>query len=494
MFLEQAEGLGLRSAIGLAATNEDKTVTEGLLKIVNDPKDDDFYRRIRNSAVLALANSGKWDAVLAFVEREGSVGESLLEWPDSDVRPEPSSLDGVCRRAAEHSIGAIHALGFGQGEPGSAIVRHVLAEVEPGSEVAHACVSSLSLMRDDSLEVIPLLRKQLQFQRTALPATIALMVNGHSAALRALVESPNRDLPGACMKLVEGLGDEKVSEEIRASLSERCGSKGEPDLMYTIAYLVIKSGKCKKLLLGDQHIVDFIWSAAYAPPRSFLRPSDRELAIRCLVEDHPEGGFRAALAALRTTVIPDRRNYPHILMRADSGKAAPLLLDHLVDESQSSVKASIGRALAGWDIDSELGRRLSAENTSERGAACFAAGWAGRSEGVVGRVRQLVTDDPEPDVNKAAISALNRIAIRRETRLLAQEVLDADGEFDRWLYLDALLSYADPGDHYSPWPVEGPLVDKVLTPLQSLHVRQTRQRGIDALAKKQASDDRMAAN
>ena len=105
-----------------------------------------------------------------------------------------------------------------------------------------------------------------------------------------------------------------------------------------------------------------------------------------------------------------------------------------------------------------------------------------------------MTDDPEPEVNQAAVSALNQMALRRETKLLAQQALDANNEFDRWLYLDSLLNFADQGDECSQWPVEGPLVCSVLSPLQLLKVKETVKRRRYALAKKQESDDRIAFN
>ena len=472
-FLDKAEGWGLNSAIDLAARSTDRQVTDSLLKIANDDRVDDLSQHAQNEAVMALAAFGEWEAVLAFVERVGfETRRSLMEWPFSGIRPEPGALDGVRQRATKQSVGAVLALGFGKGERDSSIVCGVLGEVEPDSQIALACVRSLYLMRDDSPVAVPLLKKQLKVERTASWATDVLLANGSVAALEALLDSPKRDAPEVCKNLIEGLSDGSVIEEIRTSLSERCASEGEWDLMHDIAYLVTKCDAARQALLKDRRVLDFIWAVAYAPPSSRHDKRDRENAIYCLIEANSEEGFRAARAALMITEIPGRHNYPHILMQADSSKAVPMLLDYLADETQSSVKASIGRALSGSDIDSELARRLSADNTGERVAACFAAGWAGRSEGIERRVKGLITDDPEPEVSQSAISALNRMALRRETKLLAQRVLDADNEFDRWLYLDSLLEFADPGDEYSQWPVEGPLVGDVLSPLQFLHLKE----------------------
>ena len=39
----------------------------------------------------------------------------------------------------------------------------------------------------------------------------------------------------------------------------------------------------------------------------------------------------------------------------------------------------------------------------------------------------------------------------------------------RWLLLDCQLSMADPGDVHRTWPVEGPNIGEVLSPVQVNH-------------------------
>lgn len=74
--------------------------------------------------------------------------------------------------------------------------------------------------------------------------------------------------------------------------------------------------------------------------------------------------------------------------------------------------------------------------------------------------------DTDESVGREAARALNRLERRRKTRALVLAVENAETPSDRWLYLDCLLSFADPGDPHRPWPEVGETIGCCLTPAQ----------------------------
>jgi hypothetical protein len=72
--------------------------------------------------------------------------------------------------------------------------------------------------------------------------------------------------------------------------------------------------------------------------------------------------------------------------------------------------------------------------------------------------------DEDDKVSLDAAAALDRIAVRRETRRL-YEALDAEEkEVRRRLLFHCLLRLADPGDDHVPWSFEGLEIGKRLSP------------------------------
>lgn len=346
-------------------------------------------------------------------------------------------------------------------------------------------------MKDHDEDVVPLIVNQLRIEGRAFSATNLLLVNGTPTALRALRDSPQREDIAVRLNLINRLGNEDVLDDIRKSLGQRAASGGDPELNRELYDLVSNSEEAERQLLGDRTILEHLLVAAYPPAQDFHIAGDQANAIRCLIRVDRVEGFQAALAALANPAMPERQCYPYVLTEADADAAVPLLLDCLATVRQSSVEASIGRALSRCDIDQELELRLSAEGLDDRVAACVAAGWAARDTHIEQILRQRLSD-PEPDVSRAASEALSRIQRRRETKALVLCLLEAKDPSDRWMYLDSLLKFADPGDQYGQWPVEGPHVQSVLSPLQILHRRATLERRRKELANNQASADRQA--
>lgn len=190
-----------------------------------------------------------------------------------------------------------------------------------------------------------------------------------------------------------------------------------------------------------------------------------------MIRIDPESGRSAALWALRSRDTPDRHRYPYLLVSALGEAVAADLLDHLRTESDSVVKAAIGRALSRISIDESIERRLSSSGEGDRLAGCISAGWAGRSDRLPELLNRLLSA-PDRRVQEEASRALTRIRQRAETEALAQGVIETDDHFARWLYLDALVEFSDPGDAYDLWPVGGPAIGNCLSPLQQKHVKK----------------------
>lgn len=103
-FLEAAEGLGLREAVHWAAKREDKETIRLLSGIATSNDESERASIVQADAAKALADFGRWEPVIAFVERVGLESDSrLMNWPHRDVRPDSSLLVSVRQRASEQT-------------------------------------------------------------------------------------------------------------------------------------------------------------------------------------------------------------------------------------------------------------------------------------------------------------------------------------------------------------------------------------------------------
>lgn len=80
-------------------------------------------------------------------------------------------------------------------------------------------------------------------------------------------------------------------------------------------------------------------------------------------------------------------------------------------------------------------------------------------------MEQLLNDFDE-GVSRASADALTRIRRRHECRALCEAIIKESDNRKKWILLDCLLSMSDPGDVHRTWPVEGPNIGDVLSPLQ----------------------------
>lgn len=178
-------------AIKLGAKRPDEGTIRRLTAISESEDTRDRHPIEQNEAATVLAEIGEWGPVLRFVERIGlRVSSDLIDFARRDLRPPSEFLtevrSAILTQAADATPGSLLALGFGSPQDDSATVRGTLADCEPDSDLAHACVIALDMLRDASEESVPLLARQLTIQNHEFSVINALIVNGTQAALQAL--------------------------------------------------------------------------------------------------------------------------------------------------------------------------------------------------------------------------------------------------------------------------------------------------------------------
>ena len=228
-------------------------------------------------------------------------------------------------------------------------------------------------------------------------------------------------------------------------------------------------------IIAEPSIEEHLRAVAFADESDSWIIGAKPSAIRCLARIDPRAAFVAAKAALRNTDAHDREYYPPLLTELDASAATKVLLEALDVEQSESVKKSIGRSLLSLDVADALVAGLESQNTNDKKVACVAAGWARDSVPIRTRLAQCLTDSEE-SVARAAAAALSQLSIRAESQLLGRAVIEATTEDQRWLYLDCIVSFAEPSDEHRTWPVYGPEIGPVLTPLQSKYALKRLER------------------
>lgn len=472
--LAESDHLDLLRAIDFASRRGSPSTIRRLRELATTEQESDWSSTIRGAAAKGLLDFREWRPVIDFLEEVGlNSSPDLMRWPQGGIRPSEKILAPVRKRVRDcPTPGAVLALGFGRSEANSATVRSVLKGEPPESNVAHAAVLALQMMGDRSEDAVNAIAELYTCDRTR-SVTNALLANGTRKALVALRNSPVSGDRTVRLNLINKLEETSSLDKCIEWLTERAKNQEYGQLPSDLEYLLrrIRSKEAKHRILAVPELVELCEEIAYFSPASHWR-SSRLDAVWYLIQASPKKGKQAALNALDIDEASDRYWYPHFLVETFGREIVSDLLDHLKSEPDSVVKAAVGRALLSVDMETHLEERLDSVDASDRIAACIASGWASRSEGIAVRLKDCLANDAEPKVQQSAGQALSRINVRHRTAELAQMVIDSEDHFDRWLYLDALIEFADPGDGCCQWPADGPLVGDCLSPLQTMHLRK----------------------
>lgn len=420
-----------------------------------------------------LAEHEVWEPVIRLVRKIGlSTFDGVTGLPEEGFRPQPALLAditaSVVAKPGEATPGDIIALGFGAAGQAEA-VRLVAANRELPTDVARACAVALRMLEDHDERNVPFLRERLSEAQNRFAAANALIMNGTPASLEALAADLGGELAVAeVINVVNRLADPRDAvEKTRAKIARLIESQSAWDLAGKLWTIVrhVSNHEFAGRILDHRAIDDWLREEAFADEGGSWFTGSKAAAVQCLGRSDRRAAFVAAKSALRNVNAHDRDFYPPIMAELDPTMAAAEFLSLLSTERSEPVKRSIGWTLGALELESVLIDRMTAADPEQRRSACFAAGWAKVSERIEAGLRSCLADSIEPVAAEAA-TALDRIVRRGEARKLVLAIRDATTVNERWLFLECLLSFADPGDHHHPWPEGDVTIGDLLTPLQ----------------------------
>jgi hypothetical protein len=479
-FLRAESRYARLDAIQLSINRHNAETRQLLSAITESDVSWDGYPLEQNEAAKALADIGEWAPVIRFLERYGlRTFSGLTDFPRYGFRPTSDRIDGV--RAKVRSLGAqcgpgpVLTLGFG-GEGDVDLARGVLAEADTQSDLAHACTITLELLKDHSELSVPLLARQLEIAGHESSATIALLVNGTQAALKALSQHYGDHFEaGVAAALINVLKPTASAiDQVRQMLLTEVK---EPQLSGRIAAMIsrISDPTAIQQVMELHAIKERTRDEAFADEGQSWIVGEKAAAIRNLATFDPAAAILGAKTALKNPNGHDRQYYPDLLVGLQHKEALAFLVQELKSEKSNRVAGAVGRALSVLDNDSEFLQLMSSADAHERRVACLVAGWAGKSSILEAGLQERVSDEDDK-VSLAAAAALDRIAVRRETRLLSGAFDAEKGEARCRLLFHCLLRLADPGDDHVPWSIEGLAIGERLSPYRiTLAMRQVKE-------------------
>jgi hypothetical protein len=417
----------------------------------------------QNNAMELLAVHAQWEAVCQGIRRWGL--ETHLPLVDNRLAPRLLGSEAVDLRkqvAENPTPGNVIALAFIGCEQDAARLHAVLESSDPKSKLAHACVIGLELLGDDSDRGVSLVAKQLDVQHHS--ATRMLSAAGTPAAWKALFEDLKVKFDHINALNLLNLSDHAA--EVAKLVVEKLPHHSHFASWEFLRILVcrLRRPELKQQLLADRWLRETFHREAVAAEGNSWVTGSKASAIECLAEVKPAAAFESARRALATRESHDRERYPYLLFDIDPGRAIGVLLEQLVNEKPGRVRFAIGRVLAQVDLEGQLLPLFNSADAATRAAACFAAGWAKDAQRLEGPLRMALDDLAEP-VIREAMAGLDRFQRRAICNELADRAIASKDLAVKWLYVDALVDLADPGEKFRTPPAVVRSACKDLSPL-----------------------------
>jgi HEAT repeat protein len=427
---------------------ETRTLLAQITQLPGSWDDKQPFPLLQTKAAVALAALGQNRDVTQAILRWGTVLSDLPDMrdgqppmTDDDLAPALDALRSPDEQVRTNAVFALSVSGRADLAP---MIRKLLADVPPESDLARAAVIALDHFGDAHPDVLALLERQLTIPSHAYAAALTLLRDGRPSAIAILTQHLQRSgiTPGA------GASDFLVANLIRRQETSK-----------TVAQLLWKHiqdggghwfGLSPNALesLGDldtPEVRDFLIQEAYAPESALHIEGRKADAIRGLAKFSKDLAFRAAETALRT----DRKDlhlYPDLLIALDEPRAIPLLFTVYSPSLPTLAKWAIGRALrrsAGQPIvQSTLVEMMTADFPESRSSGVELAAWLPPSA-FADRIRDIAIRDSSSTVRRSAEKAAALVDRQKSAAELLAAIEGSHGP-RCWSYLDALVKLSDP--------------------------------------------------
>ncbi len=467
---------GQRDGLDHAAIRMDSETIELVTGIVNAPRISDNQFLAQVPAVRVLVVAGKWKPVVDYFERMWPKVDPSITALISVTVPLPSDeIERVRHRvSSEQELvppGLVAVLGFSGDLNDADLVRSILAQSQPGCELALACIMALQWLGDHDPAAVSLLKRELGTQNDH-SARYGLACNKCDDAMESLLERfrDGFEFDTAVNLLRDPRTRENAIEITVQYLRHEYGYSIEyhGDLSALVAHC--NDDEVKKRIFSDPIVSDHLFADAFAAEGGFRIVGAKATAIAALRFVDAQQAERAFLDVDHY----ERERYPYLLVEIDSERAPDALLKQLAIEESHEIRAAIGRALSqGMDPDA-LQRLLKSDDLEEKVAACRAVGWA-ESQLVLWPEVRLLVDDASECVSDAASSAIDRLEALKQTKYLVEAIMSACDTDSIWAYLDAIIEIGAPLDEHCRLPNWATRISKVLHPYQRQHLRKALQ-------------------
>ncbi len=491
-FMEGGDRYGRHDASQWAVKHPNETTFQIAAGIIEGDELWSDFPLNQNDTMKLLATHHQWHQVAKGLMRWGL--KTSVDLTENRLVPRDYSAPWVneFRLAANESPtpGCILALAFCGNDGDIEPIQSLLESIDPESELAHTCVLGLEMLGDTSPRGVGLVAQQLAIEKHHYSAHRMLTCASTPEACDALWN----DLLSRFdhITALNLLNLSSHADETARLVVDRLPSRKEFGDWGLLRILILNMpSQFKERILGDRWLREKFHRAAVAAEGSSWLTGSKAAAIECLAEFDRDTAFEAARRALYTPGWHDREHYPYILMEIDASRATPLLIEHLDAEHAGEVRHAIGRVLAGVQLSEVLRPRFDAKDFKIRASACFAAGWA-RDGAEMTDLLQRSLDDPNENVIREAMDAVDRLRIRSICRKLLARATSADDVVLKWIYIDAIVDVIDPGDSFEPWPAELQTACQDLSPILlkyiSERVKKRRKKLFDELKKERQKD------
>ncbi|MCK4624703.1 MAG: HEAT repeat domain-containing protein [Phycisphaerae bacterium] len=349
---------GRLDGIGESAKRYDGQTMKLLEKIIaEDALWDDKLPLEQDRAARALAIHEDWRIVADATKKWGVKTSRDLAHAVYEARRDGkltalfNAEAELLREEGSLSSGDIFLLGLLGVETAATRIQLVLADAEPTSEMAVACVLALGYLGHGDEKTVSLLVQQLAHHRFA--AVNALLRINNPSALQALMAHvrEHQDIE----YLLPLLSQEEHQQDTIRLLQDLLREYRGFDLRMTLP--LITSGTDEMVLtavFADPSLQERIREEAFLDEGSSWVRGSKDAAIRCLATFDRPMAFLAAEASLRNENAHDRPHYPSLLMDIDRIKAVEVIIEQAGTEEYSEVCRSLGRALSQVDAMERL--------------------------------------------------------------------------------------------------------------------------------------------
>ena len=203
-------------------------------------------------------------------------------------------------------------------------------------------------------------------------------------------------------------------------------------------------------IFNNHDVKSFIQDFAFAQESGIWLVGSKCAAIGLLSKLDTKEAFAAAKKAFQNPSSHDRNIYPYLLIDIDKDQGIKILIEQCKREENRAIRYAICRVLAGHDIVSKLKKMIESEDFKERKTAYSILSW--QTNPNIRSILYYGLADPIEEVSEVARDGILRHKQQQNVNEIVKSFNIENDNNQKWIYLDLLLEFADPGDIDQDYP------------------------------------------